>query len=95
MNPHPATATSVVREKLITDSSIPYSIVHATRFFEFIKNLAAFVTDSDSDTVRCPPVLIQPMPADDVAGAVGKAALAEPVNGVIEVAGPTSSAWTN
>jgi len=78
----------IAQEKLITESSIPYSIVHATQFFGFIKNLAAFATDSDGDTVRFPSVLIQPMAADDVAGAVGKAALAAPVNGVVEVAGP-------
>jgi uncharacterized protein YbjT (DUF2867 family) len=76
----------IAQEQLIRDSSIPYSIVHATQFFEFIKSIAAGATDGD--TVRLAPVLIQPMAADDVAGAVGRLAVGSPVNGVVEVAGP-------
>jgi uncharacterized protein YbjT (DUF2867 family) len=74
------------QEKLIRESGIPYSIVHATQFFEFVKNIAAAATEGN--TVRLAPVLIQPMAADDVAKAVGKISVGAPVNGVVEVAGP-------
>ena len=76
----------IAQEKLIRDSSIPYSIVHATQFFEFVKSIAAAATDGD--TVRLAPVLIQPIAADDVARAVGQVAVGSPVNGIVEVAGP-------
>ncbi len=76
----------VAQENLIRESGIPFSLVHATQFFEFIKSIAAAATDGN--TVRLPPVLIQPMAADDVAKAVGKISVGEPVNGVVEVAGP-------
>jgi uncharacterized protein YbjT (DUF2867 family) len=76
----------IAQEKLIEGSSTPYSIVHATQFFEFIDRMADAATDGD--TVRLPPVLIQPMAAEDVASAVAKVAVGPPVNGVIEVAGP-------
>jgi uncharacterized protein YbjT (DUF2867 family) len=76
----------LAQEKLIAESSIPYSIVHATQFFEFVKNIAD--TSSDGTTVRLAPVLIQPMAADDVAVAVGRVATAPPANGIVEVAGP-------
>jgi uncharacterized protein YbjT (DUF2867 family) len=75
-----------VQEKLIVESSIPYSIVHATQFFEFIKSIAALATDGD--TVRLPPVLFQPIASEDVAKAVGRIAVGSPVNGIVEVAGP-------
>jgi uncharacterized protein YbjT (DUF2867 family) len=75
-----------VQEKLITESSIPYSIVHATQFFEFIKSIAALATDGD--TVRLPPVLFQPIASEDVAKAVGRISVGSPVNGIVEVAGP-------
>jgi uncharacterized protein YbjT (DUF2867 family) len=74
------------QETLIKDAGIPYSIVHATQFFEFIKRIADEATDGT--TVRLPPVLIQPMAADDVAKAVGRIAVGAPVNGTVEVAGP-------
>jgi uncharacterized protein YbjT (DUF2867 family) len=76
----------IAQEQLIKKSSIPYSIVHATQFFEFITSIAAAATDGT--TVRLAPVLIQPMAADDVAKAVGRIAVGPPVNGVVEVAGP-------
>ena len=76
----------ISQEKLIQESSIPYSIVHATQFFEFIKGIADAATDGN--TVRLAPVLIQPMAADDVASAVGRVALGSPVNGIVEIAGP-------
>lgn len=76
----------IAQEDLIKASSIPYSIVRATQFFEFAKNIADFSTDGD--TVRLPASLIQPMAADDVARAVGRAAVNRPANGIVEVAGP-------
>jgi uncharacterized protein YbjT (DUF2867 family) len=74
------------QETLIRNGRIPYSIVHATQFFEFVKRIADDATEGT--TVRVPPVLIQPMAADDVAAAVAKVAVGAPVNGTIEVAGP-------
>jgi uncharacterized protein YbjT (DUF2867 family) len=74
------------QEKLIRESPIPYSIVHATQFFEFAKGIADAATDGD--TVRVAPVTIQPMAAEDVANAVASVAVGEPVNGTIEIAGP-------
>jgi uncharacterized protein YbjT (DUF2867 family) len=74
------------QEKLIEGSSIPYSIVRATQFFEFVGRIADSATDGD--TVRLPPVLFQPMAADDVAAAVGRVAVGDPVNGIVELAGP-------
>jgi uncharacterized protein YbjT (DUF2867 family) len=75
-----------VQEQLIEESSLPYSIVHATQFFEFIKSIAALATDGD--TVRLPPVLFQPMASEDVAKAVARTAVGSPVNGIVEIAGP-------
>src|SRR5262249_56461844 len=69
----------IAQENLITSSSIPYSIVHATQFFEFAARIADEATDGD--TVRVPTALIQPMAADDVAAAVCDVALAAPLNG--------------
>jgi uncharacterized protein YbjT (DUF2867 family) len=74
------------QEKLIADSSIPYSIVHSTQFFEFVKRIADDATDGD--TVRLPDALIQPIAADDVAAAVCEISLRAPADGVIEIAGP-------
>ncbi|HET7092887.1 MAG TPA: SDR family oxidoreductase [Thermomicrobiales bacterium] len=76
----------LAQEQLIEASSIPYSIVHATQFFEFIPGIADAATDGA--TVRLPPAFFQPMAAVDVAAAVTRAALGAPVNGVVEVAGP-------
>src|SRR5262249_29313012 len=76
----------IAQEKLIQGSSIPYSIVHATQFFEFLKGLADI--SFDGNKVRLPDVLFQPMAADDVAEAVGRIAVGAPVNGIVEVAGP-------
>jgi len=76
----------MAQENLIKASSIPYSIVHATQFFEFIKGIADISTDGNK--VRLPPVLIQPMAADEVASAVGRIAMGSPVNGIVEVGGP-------
>ena len=76
----------LAQEKLIAGSSIPFSIVHATQFFEFVKGIADASTNGT--TVRVASVLIQPMAADDVAAAVGRVAVGAPVNGIVEVAGP-------
>jgi len=76
----------LAQEKLIQASSIPYTIVHATQFFEFVKSIAAAATDGNR--VRLAPVLIQPMAADDVAAAVARVAVGKPVNAIVEVAGP-------
>jgi uncharacterized protein YbjT (DUF2867 family) len=76
----------VAQEKLIKESSIPYSILRATQFFEFVNAIADSATDGN--TVRLPPVRFQPMAADDVASAVARVATASPLNGIIEVAGP-------
>jgi uncharacterized protein YbjT (DUF2867 family) len=76
----------LAQENLIKSSSIPYSIVRATQFFEFVKGIADFSTQGDK--VLLPTALIQPMAADDVAGAVGRIAMGAPVNGVVEVGGP-------
>jgi uncharacterized protein YbjT (DUF2867 family) len=76
----------IAQENLIKGSSIPYSIVRATQFFEFVKGIADFSTDGN--TVRLSSALIQPMAADDVASAVGKIAMGAPVNGTVEVGGP-------
>ena len=76
----------LVQEKLIQESSIPYSIVHATQFFEFLKGLADISTVGDK--VHLPPVLFQPMAADDVASGLARVAAGQPVNGILEIAGP-------
>ena len=76
----------MAQENLIKGSSIPYSIVRATQFFEFIKGIADFATDGNK--VRLPSAFIQPMAADDVASAVGRIAMGSPVNGTVEVGGP-------
>ena len=76
----------IAQEQLIETSGIPYSIVHATQFFEFIKNIADAATQDGS--VRLAPVLIQPIAADDVAKAVARVAIGTPAKGIVEVAGP-------
>ena len=76
----------IAQEKLIQQSSIPYSIVHATQFFEFLKGLADIsVVDGK---VHLPHVLFQPMSAEDVASGVARVATGQPVNGIVEIAGP-------
>jgi uncharacterized protein YbjT (DUF2867 family) len=76
----------IAQEKLIKESSIPYSIVHATQFFEFLKGLADIsVVDGK---VHLPPVLFQPMAAEDVASGVARVAVGQPVNGIVEIGGP-------
>jgi uncharacterized protein YbjT (DUF2867 family) len=76
----------IAQEKLIKSGTIPYSIVHATQFFEFLKQLADI--SFDGKTVRLPDALFQPMAADDVATAVGRVAVGQPINGTVEIGGP-------
>lgn len=76
----------IAQEKLIKASAIPYSIIHATQFFEFVKSIAAEATTGN--IVRLSPALIQPMAADDVASAVGRTSVGSPINDVLEIAGP-------
>ena len=77
-----------VQEREIRAGSIPYSIVHATQFFEFLGNIADEAADDDS--VRVAPVMVQPMAAEDVATAVGTVSVGAPLNDVVEIAGPES-----
>src|SRR5437660_9847890 len=76
----------IAQEKLIKESSIPYTIVQATQFFEFHKGLADI--SMVGDKVHLPPVLFQPMAADDVASGVDRIAVGQPVNGIVEIGGP-------
>jgi uncharacterized protein YbjT (DUF2867 family) len=76
----------VAQEKLIENSSLPYSLVHATQFFEFVAGIADGATEGN--TVRIAPVLFQPIAGDDVAEAVCRVAVGSPLNGRVEVAGP-------
>ena len=82
----PYIRAKIAQEKLIKESEIPYSIVHATQFFEFVKSIADTATVGNQ--VRLPSVFIQPMAAEDVAKAVGRVAVGTPLNGMVEVAGP-------
>ena len=76
----------IAQENLIKASAIPYSIVRATQFFEFVKSIADLSTEGNN--VRLPPVLIQPMAADDVASALAGIVMGSPVNGTVEIGGP-------
>jgi uncharacterized protein YbjT (DUF2867 family) len=88
----PATSTAgyflakLAQERMIAAAGIPYSIVHATQFFEFIKSIADASTDGD--VVRVPSVVFQPMAADDVASGLGHVAMNAPVCGMVEIGGP-------
>lgn len=76
----------LLQEKLISEGPIPFSIVHATQFFEFLNTLADSATVGD--TVVMPPAYFQPMAGADVAEGVAIAAVGEPVNGIAEIGGP-------
>jgi uncharacterized protein YbjT (DUF2867 family) len=76
----------LAQERMIAVSGIPYSIVHATQFFEFIKSIADASTVDG--VVRVPSVVFQPMAADDVAAAVGRTAAGQSLNGIVEFGGP-------
>jgi uncharacterized protein YbjT (DUF2867 family) len=76
----------VAQEKLIKESRMPYSIVHSTQFFEFARGIADSATDGE--TVRLPPIQIQPIASDDVAKAVIRVAEMSPLDGTVEIGGP-------
>ena len=76
----------MAQENLIKASRIPYTIVRATQFFEFVGGIAE--SASDGQTVRLPPAMMQPIASDDVAAALADIAAEEPLNGTIELAGP-------
>ena len=76
----------LVQENVIKACSIPYSIIRATQFFEFVEKIADLSTEGNQ--VRLPPVLFQPMAADDVASALGRIAMSSPVNATVEIGGP-------
>lgn len=80
----------LAQEKLISEGPVPYSIVRATQFFDFLTTIADGSTDGD--TVRLPAALIQPMASADVAEAVAIAAVNAPANGITEVGGPQAFA---
>ncbi|MBX3278386.1 MAG: SDR family oxidoreductase [Acidobacteria bacterium] len=75
----------IAQENLIRNSSIPYSIIRATQFFEFIKGIADFSTIGNK--VILPTALIQPIAAEDVASATGRIAMGAPINGIVEIGG--------
>ena len=77
----------IAQERLIETSGIPYTIVRATQFMEFVAAIVA-ASDAGADTVRMPSGLFQPIAADNVAAFVADAALAAPVKGIVEIAGP-------
>ena len=76
----------IAQEKLIKESPIPYTIIHATQFFEFVKGIADI--SMVDGKVHVPPVLFQPMAADDVASVVAKVAVGDPENAIVEIGGP-------
>jgi len=76
----------IAQEKLIKAATVPYTILRATQFFEFIGRIADGSTDGN--TVRLTPALMQPVAADDVAAELGRVALGEPEDGMVELAGP-------
>src|SRR3984893_6272290 len=81
----------VAQEKLIEASGVPYSIIRATQFMEFLGGIAD--SSSDGNIVRLPPCLFQPIAADDVSAIVAEVALAPPQNGIVEIAGPERAAF--
>jgi len=78
----------LAQEEAVKSGPVPYTILRATQFFEFLGRIAD--SSSDGGAVRLPPVLIQPEAADDVAAALADVALSTPVNGIVELAGPES-----
>jgi uncharacterized protein YbjT (DUF2867 family) len=82
----------VAQEKLIKASGIPYTIVRSTQFLEFLRGIVA--SSADGNIVRISPGLFQPIAAEDVAAIVADVALAEPRNGIVEIAGPERAAFS-
>ena len=83
----------LAQERMIAEAGIPYTLVHATQFFEFIRSIAQ--TSTVGNEVYVPPVAFQPMAADDVASAIVEVALGEPLNGLVEIAGPETFTMDN
>jgi uncharacterized protein YbjT (DUF2867 family) len=81
----------VAQEKLIEASGVPYTIIRATQFLEFLRDIAD--SSAVGNTVRLPPVMFQPIAADDVAANVAEVALAAPRNGIVEIAGPERASF--
>ncbi len=81
----------MAQENLIKASAIPYTILRATQFFEFVGAIAQSATDGQ--TVRLPPALMQPIVSDDVAVALAEIAVAEPLNDTVELAGPETDTY--
>jgi uncharacterized protein YbjT (DUF2867 family) len=76
----------IAQEETVKAGSVPYTILRAAQFFEFIGRIAD--SSTNGDTVRVPPVFLQPESADDVAAALAELAVNEPANGIVELAGP-------
>ena len=76
----------LAQEKLIAASGIPYTVIRATQFLEFLGSIAAM--SADGNVVRLSPGLFQPIAADDVAAIIADVALAAPRNGIVKIAGP-------
>ena len=76
----------LAQEDVVRAASVPHTILRATQFYEFLGRIAD--ANTDGDTVRLPPVLVQPEAADDVAAALADIAVNAPVNGIVELAGP-------
>ena len=83
----------VAQEQLIEGAGQPYTILRSTQFFEFLRAIADSATDGD--TVTVPTANLQPIAAQDVAAAVTEAAMSDPINGVIEIAGPAAIGFPN
>src|SRR5262252_1049336 len=76
----------LAQEKLIEAAGVPYTIIRATQFMEFLRGIAD--SSADGNIVKLPPILFQPIAADDVAANVADVAVAAPRNGIVEIAGP-------
>jgi uncharacterized protein YbjT (DUF2867 family) len=76
----------LAQEEAVKAAAVPFTILRATQFFEFIGRIAD--SNTEGDTVRLPPVLVQPEAADDVAAALADIAVTPPVNSIVELAGP-------
>jgi uncharacterized protein YbjT (DUF2867 family) len=75
----------LAQEEAVTAASVPYTILRATQFFEFLSRIAD--SHTEGDRVHLPPVFVQPESADDVAAALAEVAVSEPANGIVELAG--------
>jgi uncharacterized protein YbjT (DUF2867 family) len=82
----------MAQEKLIKAAKVPYTLVRATQFFEFLGGIAQSATEGQ--TVRLPPVMFQPIASDDVAAALADFAVGEPLNRMVEIAGPERRSFT-